>query len=110
MHEIIKISNAVIGKDQAEAVNARDLHKGLGVGRDYNTWIKARISKYGFEEGQDFVIAQNLGISLPQMGERYAQNLSRKGGENAIDYLISLDMAKELAMIESNDKGREVRR
>lgn len=110
MHEIIKISNAVIGKDQAEAVNARDLHKGLGVRRDFTNWIKARIEKYGFEEGQDFVVAQNLGILLAKSGEQDAQNTGSWGGHNTVDYAISLDMAKELAMIESNDKGREVRR
>lgn len=76
-----------------QVVNARDLHAGLGVGRDFPTWIRDRIEKYGFMEGSDF--SPDLGKST--------------GGRPAIDYYLSVPMAKELAMVENNEKGREVR-
>lgn len=94
--------------------NARDLHGFLKVGRDFTTWIKGRIEQYGFVEGQDYLLAKTgeqvlssvkpTSIEvLPKMGE----NL---GGRPSIDYHLSLNMAKELAMVENNAQGREVRR
>ena len=65
--------------------------------REFSTWIKDRIKKYGFLENQDF-------CSLPNFVER------EKGGSVRIDYHISLDMAKELAMVENNAMGRQIRR
>lgn len=79
--------------------DASDLHEGLKVGRDYSTWIKARITKYGFREGVDYEIL------LPRSGEQ-----TGSGGHNALTYRLSLDMAKELAMVENNGQGRIVRR
>jgi phage anti-repressor protein len=77
-----------------QMVNARDLHQRLEVGKDFSTWIKDRIEKYGFLEGEDF--SPNLGKST--------------GGRPGIDYLLTLNMAKEIAMVENNEKGREIRR
>lgn len=48
--------------------DARDLHAGLKVGRDYTTWIKARIQKYGFREGVDFDVLQDIDSVGPQNG------------------------------------------
>jgi anti-repressor protein len=80
-----------------QVVNARDLHVGLGVGRDFSNWIKDRIEKYGFCEGVDY--------------ETRSPNLVSEmhGGQNRIDYFLTVPMAKELAMVENNEKGREVR-
>lgn len=83
-----------------QIVSGRDLHEYLGVGRDFTTWIKERIEKYQFEENADFTI-----ISIaPRNGG------TKKGGQNKVDYIIKLDMAKELSMIENNDRGREARK
>lgn len=80
--------------------NARDLHAALGVGRDFTTWIKERIEQYGFVDGEDFK------LDSPKRG-----NQSGRGGDRrSRDYHLTLDMAKELAMVENNDRGREVRR
>ena len=51
MNELIKIESAEIGGETIQTCNARDLHTKLGVGKDFSTWIKDRIEKYGFEEG-----------------------------------------------------------
>ncbi|MEF2965085.1 phage antirepressor KilAC domain-containing protein [Paenibacillus sp. M1] len=77
-------------------VDGRELHEGLKVGTKYTDWIKERIRKYGFVENEDFV------ITLTKTGER--QNVIQH------DYILKLDMAKELAMVENNEQGRRARR
>lgn len=93
MNEIIKI----IEKDGKKAVNARELHAFLGVGKDFSSWIKERITKYEFVEGLDFEVFTNSGENPV-------------GGRPTIDYALSLDMAKELSMVENNEKGRLARK
>lgn len=86
MNELIKIEE----KEGERVVNARDLHQFLEVGKDYSTWIKDRINKHDFVENQDFIV-------FPESGE----NL--QGGRPRIGYAISIDIAKELSMVENND-------
>ena len=93
MVKIINITKAAINNEEVNAVNARDLWKQLGSRQEFANWIKGRISEYGFEEGRDFLT-----------------NLSKSFGRPSKEYIISLDMAKELAMVENNTKGREIRR
>jgi anti-repressor protein len=90
MHELIHINDEA-GK---QTVNARELHAFLEVGKDFSTWIKGRIEQYDFVENEDYVVTK----SIPQ------------NGGSVIDYHISLDMAKELAMVQRNDKGKQARR
>lgn len=97
--EIIAISKNRMGDENVETVNARDLHVFLEVGKDFTTWIKKRIGQYDFEENQDFIF-------FPQTGE----NSSQGRGRPNVEYHIALAMAKELCMVERNDKGREARR
>lgn len=78
------------------------MHKALGVGRDFTNWIKGRIDQYGFIAGTDFIRVENL--STPKR----ASTKTRQQIEH--DYLLSLDMAKEVAMVERNEQGRAVRR
>lgn len=99
--ELIKLTQQNISDQEVNAVNARELHEFLGVGRKFNTWIKDRIEKYGFLENLDYVIVENLSFPNPGNAKSRSQVLK--------DYYISLDMAKELSMVENNDKGREAR-
>ncbi|OOF38195.1 antirepressor [Rodentibacter mrazii] len=87
-----------------EGINARNVHRLLKVGRDYSNWIKARIKQAGFIENQDFVIVQNIAIGSPKLA-------SQKGGNNKpiIDYIITLDTAKHLCLMEKNEIGRAIR-
>ena len=86
-----------------KGINARDVHRLLKVGRMYQHWIKARIKQAGFIENQDFVIVQNSTIGLPKLA-------SEKGGDTrSYDYIVSLDMAKHLCLMEKNEIGRAVR-
>ena len=95
-NELIKIKN----DNGKQLVSGRELHEFLGVGRDFATWIKGRISKYDFIENEDFTV---LNIA-PQNGG------ASHGGQNKLDYIISIDMAKELSMVENNDKGKQARK
>lgn len=85
-------------------VNARDLHAFLQVGRDLTTWIESRIEKYGFVESEDFSRSPNRGSGENQGLRRFMP------GANRVDYWLSLDMAKELCMIENSEQGRMLRK
>lgn len=75
-------------------VSARDLHGFLESRQEFTAWVKGRIAKYGFTEGTDFLI-----------------NLSRsEAGRQTTEYVLTLDTAKELAMVEANAKGQQARR
>lgn len=97
--QLIPVFNGTINNEPTLLCNARDLHEFLEVGKDFSTWIRTRITEYGFVENQDFIL-------LPKNGE---QKIGR-GGHNRKDYHLALDTAKELAMVERNEKGRQIRR
>lgn len=90
MSELIPLTN----NDGAQAVMGRDLHTFLEVGKDYSTWFKD-MCRYGFTAGQDF---------SPISGKT-----SAAGGRPRSDHIISLDMAKEISMIQRTDKGKQAR-
>ena len=90
-NELIKITTNYEGK---QLVSARELHEGLEVKSRFNDWIKNRINKYGFEENEDYTTL--------------TKNLVNGGKET--DYIITLDMAKELCMVENNELGRQYRK
>lgn len=96
MNELITINSAEFGGELQQTVNARDLHSFLRVGRDFSNWIKDRVEQYKFVENQDFGIFAKFGENS-------------KRGRPVVEYALSLDMAKELAMIENNEQGRQVR-
>lgn len=103
---LVPVFSGQINQNAEMLCDARQLHKFLGVGRKFNTWIKDRINEYGFVKNQDFILIRQNGQtnSFSQNGEKV------KMGRPTIDYHITLDMAKELAMVEKNAKGRAVRR
>lgn len=80
-----------------KAVNARALHAFLGSKRDFSTWIKDRIKSYDFTEGIDYV-------SFPEIVEREI------GATTRIEYALTIGMAKELSMVEGNEKGKQARK
>lgn len=86
-----------VNENQEPIVSGRELHKTLEIGTEYAKWF-SRMVEYGFAENQDFaeVIVKN--------GE------NSKGGRPSIDHAMKLDMAKEIAMIQRSEKGKEVRK
>ncbi|EEY7575152.1 antA/AntB antirepressor family protein [Escherichia coli] len=97
--QLIPVFNGTIDNETALLCNARDLHAFLGVKKVFAAWITNRISEYEFIENQDYILLSNLG-----------KQTSGRGGHNRKDYHLTLDTAKELAMVERNEKGRQIRR
>ncbi|MCM3165114.1 antA/AntB antirepressor family protein [Metabacillus litoralis] len=80
--------------NKEKVVDARELHEQLVVAKDFTSWIKDRIEKFGFLEGEDF---------SPIL-------VKTSNGRPRTDYLLSLDTAKEISMVQNNEMGRQVRR
>ena len=93
MNEIINVS---VNDNQEPVVSGRQLHEALGVHSNYTTWFD-RMTEYGFTENEDYVLLSNFG------------NQTGRGGHNKVDHIIKLDMAKEIAMIQRSDRGKQVR-
>lgn len=111
---LVPVFTAELHGEPTQLCNARELHAVLDVGRDFSTWIKERIAEYGFDEAEDFVVVPAPRIRgsgnqeteyPPDLG-----NIRRGRGKPRTDYHLTLDTGKELAMVENNAKGREVRR
>lgn len=84
----------VIANQSTLLVNARELHQRLQVGKMFANWIKDRITQYGFVENEDF---------LPILAKS-------DFGRPSIEYHITLNMAKELCMLERSELGQQARR
>ncbi len=85
----IKIEKSIFDGISINSVNAREIHEYLGVKTRFNDWINRAIEKYDFIENIDYSILSN---------------------GNSKDFVVTLDMAKELAMLENNPKGKEIRK
>ena len=115
MDELVPVITTMFEGQGIPTVNLRDLHGALGVGRDFSNWIKDRIAKYGFTEDQDYVKVSETetpqsGGNLARQKWRAIESSTYSGAQVSIEYHATLDMAKELAMVENSDKGRAVRR
>lgn len=106
MNNLITLHTQVIAGTAEETVSARELHAFLGSKQDFSTWIKARIEDYGFQERHDFVKVKD---QAPQKNGA-EESSTYENWTVRIEYYITLDMAKELAMVERNEKGKQARR
>ena len=95
MNGLIQITKSTIGAEVINSVNAREIHDYLEVKTHLSTWIQRAIEKYDFVENIDFSILKSG---------------NPNGGISKIDYIVTLDMAKELAMLENNPKGKATRK
>ncbi|EIR9840196.1 antA/AntB antirepressor family protein [Campylobacter coli] len=93
MQTQIQIYNDKTIGAEINSANAREIFYYLNSLQDYSNWIKNRISHYDFIENQDYIIELV-----------YTKGRPRK------EYYVTLDMAKELCMVENNEKGRQARR
>lgn len=75
-------------------VSARELHEKLNIGTKFTTWFE-RMKDYGFSEGNEF---------FPKLGET-----SEQGGRPQTDFQISVDMAKQICMIQRSSEGKMIR-
>ena len=85
MNELIRIDND-------NKVSGRELHDFLEVGTPYDKWMP-RMCEYGFSAGNDF---------STKMSES-------TGGRPSVDHIMTIDMAKEICMIQRTDKGKQAR-
>jgi phage anti-repressor protein len=99
-NQLVPVFAGTISNQTVQLCNARELHTAMQVQRDFSTWMKSRIEQYGFIDGEDFIV-----IDSPKRG-----NQKRGGDVRSIDYHITLDMGKELAMVERNEFGKAARR
>lgn len=90
---LINLTTASIGGEQQKGVSARDLHAFLEVKSRFNDWIANRIKDFDFVENQDYLTLTKKIVS----------------GGLAKEYLLTLHMAKELSMVERNEKGKQAR-
>ena len=94
-----------------QAVNARDLYNFLENKSGFSHWIRDRISQYGFVENVDY-----YKLNYDQTGNSliYCPGLNNPANNsipsNKVEYVITINMAKELAMVERNEKGKQARR
>ena len=94
MTQLIPLHSQTIDGNAVETVNAKELHEFLEVRSKFADWIKNRISEYDFTVNQDFTtVSKNL-----------------ENGGRSIEYYTTLDMAKELSMVERNEKGKQARK
>lgn len=92
MNELI---NVTLNDSHEPVISGRQLHEALGVKTKYADWFN-RMIEYGFTENQDFLLLKN-------------EQQTGRGGHNKVDHIIKLDMAKEIAMIQRTERGKQVR-
>jgi len=97
--DLIPFGQAIVGEGLVQTVNARDLYVFLESKQEFASWIKNRIEKYGFAQGIDYT------VNFYFINDETAFGGRRK----VIDYHLTLDMAKELSMVERNEKGKQAR-
>lgn len=89
---LIPVFNGLIQNNPVQLCNARELHAFLEIQTRYNDWIKNRINEYGFIQDEDYLVITE-----------------RTNGRPRKEYHITLDMGKELGMVERNERGRQIR-
>ncbi|MGM2815403.1 antA/AntB antirepressor family protein [Bacillus cereus group sp. Bce007] len=97
MNQLKVIANEMLPVYQNENgekfVNARELHEQMLVGKVFAAWIQERIEKYGFIEREDFFPVSE-----------------KTNGRPKVEYWLTLDTAKEIAMVQNNEAGRVIRK
>lgn len=93
MENLIEVK---VNENQEPIVSGRELHEFLGIATPYKKWFD-RMVEYGFSENIDFVA---VGQKCP---------IANGGYQEVIDHAIKLDMAKELSMIQRNERGKQAR-
>lgn len=103
MEELIKISKS--RKINCHVINARDLHAFLGVGKNFGNWISDKIRKYEFVENEEYAkIFYDMNGNETQLLSIGMERVHK------IEYCLTLDVAKELAMVQNNERGRQIRK
>ncbi|TWT18529.1 phage antirepressor Ant [Luteimonas marina] len=94
--ELIPVARREIATETVPTIDSAALHAFLEVATEHGQWIQRRVQTYGFEEGRDFVCSSEV-------------TGKGRGGHNRAVYWLTLDMGKQLAMVERGPKGRQAR-
>lgn len=97
MAELIPINKASFNGAEINSVNARELHAILESKTDFSMWIRRRLDETDAVENVDFIV-------FTKNGE------NSNGGRPQVEYILSTDIAKEIAMLERSEIGKRVRR
>jgi len=96
MQELIKIEVKEFQNEKTNSTSARELWKSLGVNKKFTDWITVQIKRGLFDENIDYLVFHQKGKNP-------------NGGRPSIEYYLTLDTAKEIAMMSGTAKGKEVR-
>ena len=100
--ELKKVEEGIIpiyeNDTKEKLINARELHEKLKNNTKFADWIKRRIEHYKFEENKDYICFLNF------------EKANKYGNKTTKEYYITVDMAKELCMVENNETGRKIRK
>ena len=97
MNDLIHIQQTQIGTESVNSVNIKDLVEAVGVLTHPSQWFQRQVSKYGFIENEDYLILKS-------------EKQTSSGIKHILDYIVTVDTAKELAMLVNNERGRKVRK
>ena len=95
---LLVVTHREVAAESVQTIDSAELHAFLGVTTEHGKWIARRILSYGFVDGTDFLCSPEV-----------AGKGQGRGGHNRAIYHLTLDMAKQLAMVERNAKGRQAR-
>lgn len=101
MNEIITISQTMINNAEVNAVSARDLHEVLESETKFADWIKRRLDETDAILNADYIIVSQKRETITEYGKK---------ASIITEYILTTDIAKEIAMLERNEKGKQVRR
>ena len=93
MNELI---NVTLNDNHEPVISGRQLHEALEVKTRYNDWFN-RMTEYGFIENQDYLAITQKRVT------------AQGNSTNQVEHIIKLDMAKEIAMIQRTERGKQVR-
>lgn len=99
MKNVNELFNLKENQDGTVAVSGRELHKGLEIETPYKQWLN-RMVAYGFEENTDYILVTQKSLT----------NNPRNPYTNQTDHIMTLDMAKEIAMIQRSEIGKKIRK
>lgn len=97
MNELIQITRSKINGAEVNSVNINNLVEVIGIMTHASQWFQRQVQKYGFVENEDYLILKS-------------EKQTPSGIKHTIDYIVTIDTAKELAMLVNNEQGRNVRK
>ena len=107
MNQLIKVNT----NENDITLSGRELHEFLDIGTEYPKWFE-RMTEYGFTKGEDYLVhyydKNSSEVKNDDAEKMSANQRSAKG--IIINHEIKLDMAKEIAMIQRNEKGKQARK